>query len=72
VAGEVEGSGVIVKVVGVPPVAAAVAATVTEPSNRLVIVPTVGASGTSAIGVLPPLTLFNETLLVIVTEVTSN
>jgi hypothetical protein len=59
-------------VVGVPPVAAAVYATVADPLLKarevptLVAAPIVGASGTSAIGVTPAITLFSETLLVIV------
>jgi hypothetical protein len=66
----VRDSGVLVavKVVTAPPVAATVNATDAEvPVPGSLTAPMVGASGTSAIGVLPPLTLFNETLLVIVT-----
>lgn len=64
---EIDGVEVVEYDDGVPPVAAGVNGIDTVVLLVTDTDPMVGASGTSAIGVTPAMTLFNETLLVIVT-----
>jgi hypothetical protein len=61
------GVEVAVNVVAAPPVAAAVYATVAVVEVAAVAVPIVGASGTSAIGVIPGISVLLDTLLRMVT-----